>query len=138
MKKMRGFTLVELMIVLAVIGILAAIALPAYADYTKRTHVAEGLVLTNTVKAGVMNYWAYHGSYPADNASAGLPNASDISGNAVSGVETAAGVITVSFNDKVDSGATLLLTASATDGSLVWDCARGGSMKAYWAPPSCR
>jgi type IV pilus assembly protein PilA len=138
MKKMRGFTLVELMVVLAVIGVLAAIALPAYADYTKRAYVVEGFALTSAVKAGVANYWAYHGSYPADNAEAGLPNASSISGKAVSGVEIVAGVITVSFNDKVDSGATLLLTPNVTGGSLTWDCTRGGSMEAKWAPPNCR
>ncbi|HPQ96550.1 MAG TPA: prepilin-type N-terminal cleavage/methylation domain-containing protein, partial [Thiolinea sp.] len=66
-KQHNGFTLIELMIVVAIIGILAAIALPAYQDYTKRSHVAEGLSLANDAKIAITDYYATFGSYPADN-----------------------------------------------------------------------
>ncbi len=80
-----GFTLIELMIVVAIIGILAMFALPAYQDYTKRTHVAEGLQLANGAKMMATEFYASNGVWPKDNETAGL--ASVISGNAVSTVK---------------------------------------------------
>src|SRR5882724_12787447 len=62
----KGFTLIELMIVVAIIGILAAIAIPAYQDYTIRSQVTEGLSLASAVKAGVAEFYANYGSWPAD------------------------------------------------------------------------
>ena len=68
----KGFTLIELMIVVAIIGILAAIAIPAYQDYTIRAQVSEGLTLSSDIKAGVAEFMAQTGDWPLDLAEAGL------------------------------------------------------------------
>ena len=68
----KGFTLIELMIVVAIIGVLAAIAIPAYQDYTIRAQVSEGLTLASGAKAAVSEYYMNHGAWPTDNAVAGL------------------------------------------------------------------
>ncbi len=78
-----GFTLIELMIVVAIIGILAAIAIPAYQDYTKRAHVAEGMTLAGGSKTAIAEFYMSNGVFPSTNASAGLADAGTIIGNAV-------------------------------------------------------
>jgi type IV pilus assembly protein PilA len=137
MKKAQGFTLIELMIVVAIIGILAAISLPAYADYTKRAHVTEGLSLMGGAKAGVADYYAVNAIWPGNNGQAGIAAAADITGNAVESVGVGPnGVITATFTSKVDSGATLTLTPTANAGSISWSC--GGTLDSKWKPATCR
>src|SRR4026209_2701492 len=82
----KGFTLIELMIVVAIIGILAAIALPAYQDYTIRTKVSDGLSLAAAAKLAVAETYAATGSLPADNQAAGLPAATSITSKYVTSV----------------------------------------------------
>ena len=133
----KGFTLIELMIVVAIIGILAAIALPAYQDYTKRTHVAEGLTLAGGAKASVTEYYSSQGKFPSNNASAGLAAKADIKGNAVTSVEVASGKITITYNDKVTNGATLDLSPTTGAGGVQWSC-KGGNVNTKYRPSNCR
>jgi len=152
MKKQQGFTLIELMIVVAIIGILAAIAIPAYQDYTIRAQVSEGLSLSSGAKAAVAEFFQDSGAYPTTNLEAGLatlPTA--INGKYVSSVAVTAvgatGVITVLFgaadaNVALSAGPaelTLTATGTPTGGSIVWDCAAGGGgMEPRWLPSACR
>jgi type IV pilus assembly protein PilA len=142
MKKVQqGFTLIELMIVVAIIGILAAVAIPAYQDYTIRAKVTEGLSLASAGKTAVSEFFASTGSLPSTNASAGLAQPASISGNDVGSVEVGAdGVITVTFSSVTASinGDTLLLTPATVSGGVNWDCKAGGTLEAKYRPSSCR
>lgn len=140
MKSMqKGFTLIELMIVVAIIGILAAIAIPAYQNYTKRSHVSEGLSLAGGAKAAVTEYFSSKNEYPATNADAGLAAAADIKGNAVTSVTVEDGLITVAYDTKIDdtTGKTLILSPKTAGGSITWKC-KAGTIDPKLIPSNCR
>jgi type IV pilus assembly protein PilA len=124
----KGFTLIELMIVVAIIGILAAIAIPAYQDYTIRAQVTEGLNLAGAAKAAVAESYSNTGNAPANRTEAGMsPNAIDTNGKYVSSVNVTNGTILITYggteaNAKV-AGLTLGLTPYETaDASVAWRC----------------
>ncbi|HGK0232401.1 TPA: pilin, partial [Neisseria gonorrhoeae] len=91
----KGFTLIELMIVIAIVGILAAVALPAYQDYTARAQVSEAILLAEGQKSAVTEYYLNHGEWPENNTSAGVASSpTDIKGKYVKSVTVAKGVVT--------------------------------------------
>ncbi len=143
MKKQQGFTLIELMIVVAIIGILAAIAIPAYQDYTIRAQVSEGLSLSGGAKTAVAEFFQDSGVFPANNVQAGISNATDINGKYVTSVTVGAnGVITVlyggtSANTNIANDS-LSLTPTANVGSVEWACANASGLEAKWLPAACR
>ncbi|EMT7960397.1 pilin [Neisseria gonorrhoeae] len=122
----KGFTLIELMIVIAIVGILAAVALPAYQDYTARAQVSEAILLAEGQKSAVTEYYLNHGTWPEDNTSAGVASASKIIGKYVQKVEVAKGVVTATMKsdgvNKEIKGKKLSLWGRREDGSVKWFC----------------
>ena len=122
--KQKGFTLIELMIVVAIIGILASVAIPAYQDYTAKAQVSEAFSLASSAKSAVSLYYAENGSFPTSNADAGIAAATTINGTYVTSVTVgAAGAITILFAaPAVESGNSVILTPAANGGSTSWAC----------------
>ncbi|HEZ6184462.1 TPA: pilin [Neisseria meningitidis] len=123
----KGFTLIELMIVIAIVGILAAVALPAYQDYTARAQVSEAILLAEGQKSAVTEYYLNHGIWPKNNTSAGVASTpSDIKGKYVKEVTVANGVITATMLstgvNKEIQGKKLSLWAKRQNGSVKWFC----------------
>jgi type IV pilus assembly protein PilA len=123
----KGFTLIELMIVVAIIGILAAIAIPAYQDYTIRAQVSEGLSLAAAAKTAVAETFMNDGEPPADRTAAGMSaNATDTSGQYVTAVQVDDGTITITYgneaNEQVNLDVLSLTPHESVDLSVVWYC----------------
>ncbi|HFA8359830.1 TPA: pilin [Neisseria gonorrhoeae] len=122
----KGFTLIELMIVIAIVGILAAVALPAYQDYTARAQVSEAILLAEGQKSAVTEYYLNNGEWPEDNDKAGVASASDIKGKYVESVTVEKGVVTAQMKsdgvNKEIKGKRLSLWAKRENGSVKWFC----------------
>ncbi|ENW0271578.1 pilin [Neisseria gonorrhoeae] len=123
----KGFTLIELMIVIAIVGILAAVALPAYQDYTARAQVSEAILLAEGQKSAVTEYYLNHGIWPKDNTSAGVASSpTDIKGKYVKEVEVKNGVVTATMKsdgvNKEIKNKKLSLWAKRENGSVKWFC----------------
>jgi type IV pilus assembly protein PilA len=129
------------MIVVAIIGILAAVAIPMYASYVVRSQVAEGLSLSQGAKTAVAEYFHEQGAFPADNTTAGLGPAANIQGNYVSSVAVNGAVISILFGNKANpqiNGQSIIMTATDNVGSLRWTCASSGVIDAKYLPAACR
>jgi len=141
MKKVQqGFTLIELMIVVAIIGILAAIAIPAYQDYTIRAQVSEGLNLGGGAKTAVSEFFQDRGAWPADNNEAGLSLATDIRGKYVESVTVASDTITVEYGYSAHADiqpSNLQLQAFDRTGSIEWVCS-SSTLANKHLPSACR
>jgi len=145
--KHNGFTLIELMIVVAIIGILAAVGIPQYQNYVARAQVSEGLTLASGAKIAVAEYFSTNGTFPADNTEAGLSDAGTITGNYVESVTVSVAdgkaLITALFSDtdahsKLQGGE-MTLTAVDHGGSIDFACSSSGSTDiASYLPSSCR
>ena len=148
MKKQNGFTLIELMIVVAIIGILAALAIPAYRDYTNRARVSEGLVLASGIKTDVVEYYSSHGKWPSSITDLGRDIFEYTSGNSTLNITVSPnGVITIIyFKLSANAGqARLWLIPKNDNGSITWKCTANNplaaatvSMPKQFLPAECR
>jgi type IV pilus assembly protein PilA len=153
MKNQKGFTLIELMIVVAIIAILAAIAISQYQDYVIRSQVSEGSSLADGTKTAVAEFYNNTGRFPESNESAGLSASTEIQGNYVSqlnvfGGGSTPGLIQAQFssggnqkaNDKI-YGSILQFSPITHGGSIQWSCGDGGAtptIEPKWLPSVCR
>jgi len=140
-KVQKGFTLIELMITVAIVGILAAVALPAYQNYTIRAQVSEGFTLAGGVQTAVAENYAQTGTFPSTLATVGIaaaPTGKYTSSIALSG----AGVITINYgvgaNSKINGTGTVTLTPiDDGQGNIHWSCVPGGTVTTAYVPSSC-
>jgi type IV pilus assembly protein PilA len=126
---MTGFTLIELMLVTTIIGILAAIAIPAYQDYTSRTRISEALPTAAAVETQIVQYYDRWGRLPADNAAAGLPQPNAIRGRNFDAIEVLGGVVHIHYSDRnlaANTGKELYIypaiNSANPTGALTWLC----------------
>ncbi|MBU6198997.1 MAG: pilin [Xanthomonadaceae bacterium] len=141
-----GFTLIELMIVVAIIAILAAIAIPAYQNYVIRSQVSEGLSLTDGAKTAMEEFYVNTGRFPWDNTSAGLPQAASIIGTYVIAVQAGTGGVRVIYGGKANQalqGKRLILSPIVEGGSIAWNCmpksvSFPNAVPNEYLPSSCR
>lgn len=141
MKQSKGFTLIELMIVVAIIAILAAIAISQYRDYVIRAQVAEGASLVTASKAAIAEYYNNKGTFGSSNQSFGLPASTSIRGLFVIAVDASNGVIDVTYGNSANAeiqGLHLMFSAIPNAGSMEWKCNPSSQFKPVWVPTACR
>ena len=138
-KNQKGFTLIELMIVVAIIGILAAVALPSYQNYTARAKVSEGLSLANGLKTQLAEYYNLNNGWPTTHANLPGSYTSAVATTVVEKVESATNVVTITYEaigSAVADADTITLTATANEGSIEWACA-SSDVADEFCPATC-
>ena len=148
----RGFTLIELMIVVAIVGILASVAIPAYSDYTVRAKVTEGIAAAGAAKTSVADYYYASGALPTDNTQAGMATATGYATDIISEIiigggentSVSNGTIVVRFEElgsSISKGDSIAFKPSVSNNSLQWDCSLSNvtqPLSAEYAPAECR
>ncbi len=137
----RGFTLIELMIVVAIIGIIAMLAMPAYQTYLIRAQIAEGLNIVGPVKQAVVEFHKDSGVYPANNAEAALQTPTNYTGSYVTSISVSGATISILYGNKANaeiSGWTVSVIAQDNAGSTSWVCESGGTIPNKYLPSACR
>ena len=137
-KLQQGFTLIELMIVIAIIGILAAVAIPSYQDYTTRTQVAEAMSLTSAFKADLAKYYSDSGGWPTNLTAIGTATGkyvSDIALTSSGSTVTMIATMATSGVNAAISGSTFIM--QSTDGGLNWTC-NTGTISTKFLPSACK
>ncbi len=147
-KLQKGFTLIELMIVVAIVGILAAIAIPAYSDYMVRAKVSEGVAAVDQMRSAVAEFYATSGHFPAAGASFGMTASNTVSGakyissvDYAQGSSSASGTLTAKFrgiSSALTSGMGITYTGTGSTTSITWTCAAASSMPPKYLPANCR
>jgi len=141
-KRQKGFTLIELMIVIAVIGVLATLAIAAYQEYQIRSQISESMSLMAGLKNTVAEYHNDNGFFPTNNAVAGASNPASIVGKYVTEVSVADGVVIAALGNEIHAkvfGDTVALSPTFTGGSFVWHCDTvGTTVPAKYLPSVCR
>ncbi|RDH42598.1 pilin [Zooshikella ganghwensis] len=129
MNNVKGFTLIELMIVVAIIGILASVALPAYQVYVQRSEVVEALSMAGTIRENITGYYVEHLEFPLDNKMAGVPEPNYMIGNRITSVVIESGAIHVTMGNKASKplqGKILSFRPAVVKGSpkspIAWLC----------------
>jgi len=136
-----GFSLIELMVVIAIISLLVALGVPAYQDYTTRTKISEAFTLSTAAKVSMAEFYQSMGFWPEDNKQAGLAMPHELKGNYVSGIEVKHNKLIVTFNDQIVSsikGKSLFFTGiDDAIGQIRWHC-DAQEIDSKYLPSNCR